>query len=156
MFLIPERYTMNRLSRIIPPIFPIIVLAFFQSGCDLDKSAFIKTAETTYAAIYKGDPSAENAIDWHSIQINDEETAQTARGLITDYEKSEFRKSVLSRLKTFYTSKGWAPERMRDWRIQDRGTESAQVAATAPDGGKIVMFMQKDQAQKKIIRIQNK
>lgn len=147
---------MNRLSRIVFPIFPIIVLAFFQSGCDLDKSAFIKTAQTTYAAIYKGDPSAENAIDWRSIQINNEETAQSSAGLITDYEKEEFRRSVLSRLKTFYTSKGWTPERMRDWRIQDRGTESAQVIATAPNGGSVVMFLQKYQAQKKIIKIQNK
>ena len=156
MFLIPGSHAMYRHFRTLLPFLTLIVLAIVLGGCDLDKSAFIKTAQSTYAAIYKGDPSAENSIDWRSIQINNDETAQMAAGLITDYEKAEFHRSVLSRLKSFYTSKGWTPERMKDWRIQDRGTESAQVIATAPNGGAVVMFLQKHQAQKLIIKIQNR
>lgn len=131
-----------------------IALSFLAASCDFDKSAFLDTAKNAYTAIYRGDPAAENAFDWRSLRINGEEAGEEYRQLATDYEKMAFRKAVLSRLKTYYTSKGWSPERIRDWHLREKGVESAQAEGKAPSGT-IVFYLQKFGAEKKIIWVQN-
>ncbi len=125
------------------------------NGCDFDKRDFINTARTTFESICNGDPSAEKAIDWYVIRINDEELGRTYMQLTTDYERAEFRKSITSRLRKYYASRGWTPQRVRGWKIQARGVESATVVA-APPGGIISMSLQKHGAEKKIILIEDK
>ena len=133
--------------------FALIIISL--QGCDTDKREFIKTAQTTFEKIIKGDPSAAQGIAWPEIRIGDEEIGRSFMALNTAYEKSAFQTGTIARLAREYSAKNWTLQKVQNWRVESHGLESAVVVADAP-GGKIVYNMQKRGGDKKIVWMQIK
>ena len=146
---------MKRYARCLRPVFLLPILAFCLFGCDFDKRQFIDVAKNTYESFYNGSRAADTTIDWRVVRINDDEVGRMYADMTTDYERAEFRKSQIARLRSICNMKGWNITNVREWKIKDRGVESAIVAADGP-GGSIVISMRKVGAQKRIEAIRIK
>jgi len=134
----------------------VAIIVFSCIGCDFDKRDFLDTAKSTFAAFYNSNyRTTDSTIDWHVLSVNGDEIGRTYMELTTDYDKAAYRKAMVVRLRTLCTQKGWTPANMKNWRISERGVESASVTADGPKGS-IVMTLRKYQAEKRIGTIQIK
>lgn len=136
-----------------PSILLFAILASCFCGCDFDKKEFIDVGKSTFESFYNGKRIADSTIDWNTVRINDDEVGRIYMQLNTDFEKAEFRRGTVSRLRSICAQKGWNPQNVRNWRIKDRGVESASVVGDGP-GGSITMSMRKFGAEKRIGAIQ--
>ena len=132
----------------------VAIIIFSYTGCDFDKREFIETAKSTFAAFYNSNyRTTDSTIDWHVLSINGDEVGRDYMQMTTDYDKLAYRKAIVVRLRTLCTQKGWNPANMKNWRISERGVESASVTADGPKGS-IIMTLRKYQAEKRIGTIQ--
>ena len=132
----------------------VAIIIFSYTGCDFDKRDFLDTAKSTFAAFYNSNyRTTDSTIDWQVLSINGDEIGRTYIQLTTDYDKAAYRKATVVRLRTLCTQKGWNPANMKNWRISERGVESASVTADGPRGT-ITMTLRKYQAEKRIGTIQ--
>ncbi len=125
------------------------VLSFILQGCDFDKKEFLDVGKSTFESFYNGKPIPDSTINWVALKINGDEVGRQYMELSNDYERLAFRKGTVVRLRTMCAAKGWNPTNVKDWKIKERGVESAVVVGQAP-GGTISMEMRKFQAVKKI------
>lgn len=128
----------------------VSVVALCFPGCDFDKREFLDTAKSTFESFYTNNSRiSDSTIDWHSLRINGDEVGRDYMAITNDYDRAAFRKAQIIRLRTICSMKGWNIQNMKNWRIKDRGVESAQVVADGP-GGTILLSLRKFQAEKKI------
>ena len=134
----------------------LLLAALCFSGCDFDKKEFIDTAKSTFESFYNNNSRiTDSTIDWHAIKVNGDEVGRDYMQITTDYDRAAFRKAQVIRLRTICSMKGWNIQNVKNWRIKDRGVESASVVGDAP-GGTIVLSMRKWQAMKKVGTIEIK
>jgi hypothetical protein len=124
-------------------------LALILQGCDFDKKQFLDVAKSTFESFYNNSGIADSTINWVALKINGDEVGRQYMEMSNDYERLAFRKGMVVRLRTICASKGWNPTNVKDWKIKERGVESAVVVGQAP-GGTISMEMRKFGAMKKI------
>ncbi|HEY6192558.1 MAG TPA: hypothetical protein VI215_09580 [Bacteroidota bacterium] len=128
--------------------------ALCYSGCDFDKKEFIDTARSTYESFYNNNTRiTDSTIDWNSIRINGDDVGRLYMQMTTDYDRMAFRRAQIVRLRTICSMKGWNVQNVKNWRIKDRGVESASVIGDAP-GGTILLSLRKFQAEKKVGQIE--
>jgi hypothetical protein len=126
----------------------IVALCF--SGCDFDKKEFVETAKSTFESFYNNNSRiTDSTIDWNGIRINGDEVGRVYMTMTNDYDRTAFRRAQVVRLRTICSLKGWNLQNVKNWRIKDRGVESASVVADGP-GGTITLALRKWQAVKKV------
>jgi hypothetical protein len=147
---------MNRHLHRVYLIVLVPIAALLLSGCDFDKKEFLDTAKSTFESFYTGNSRiTDSTIDWHSIRINGDEVGRDYMQMTTDYDRAAYRKSQIIKLRTICSMKGWNLQNVKNWRIKDRGVESASVIADGP-GGSLIFTMRKFQAEKKVGMIEVK
>ena len=115
-------------------IFLVSLIALVLGGCSRDKAKNIQLGKATYEAIWKGDGSAENSIDWESLKYNDQELGTQYKQIPGSFDKAEFRRYTMSKIAADLKSKGWSPGNVRNWRTREFVTFRTIITADAPKG----------------------
>ena len=130
----------------------ILVLAF--TGCDLDTRESVNLAKSTFEGITKGDMTVAKNFDWRGFRLQGNDYGPSYMTLSTEYEKTQFQKALIMKMAEAFKARNWTPATVRNWKVDAKGVESAIVSAQSMGGGKIVMYMQKVNYEKKINRIE--
>ncbi|HUN65647.1 MAG TPA: hypothetical protein VMW43_06055 [Bacteroidota bacterium] len=134
-------------------LFTGILLVVILAGCETDAKRALHMSKSTFEKICRNDQSAADNIDWSVLLVNGEEVGRGFVQLTSDFEKSEYRAALISRLNNEFGGRKWNVMTVKNWRIESQGVESVIIAADAPNGGLISMTFQKNGLEKKISKI---
>jgi len=137
---------------LITAILALLVFAF--TGCDLDNRESISLAKTTFEGTIRGDMSVAKNFDWLKFRLQGNDYGPSYMTLTTEHEKSEFQSAIIMKMASYYKGKNWTTANVRNWKVDAKGVESSVVSAQVQGGGKIVVYMQKVNYEKKINRIE--
>ena len=130
-----------------------LLLFLCLNGCDLDSRESANIAKSTFEGILSGDASVAKNFDWKVFQLNGAEFGQQYMTLSNDHERIQFQNAILMRLSQAFKAKNWSHLTMKNWKVDSKGVESATVSCLSQNQGKITIYMQKVNLDKKIRRI---
>jgi hypothetical protein len=142
----------NRIRHLLS-IAAILLLGLVLAGCETDAKRAIRLSKTTFEKISRNDQTASDNIDWTVLLVNGDEVGRGFLQLNSDFERTEYRSALISRLNHEFGGRKWTVMTVKNWRVESQGVESIIVSADAPNAGLLSMTFQKNGLEKKISKI---
>jgi hypothetical protein len=134
--------------------FALLLAALFTlQGCSSTANdPDIQFAQTAFAALATGNPSAEGMLDWSSLKAVGTDVGIQYNSMPNDTEKAAFRQSAVASFASSFQSTGASADSLTNWRVQD--ATNHVVAADAPSGATLSLTISRPDGTQKISDIE--